>query len=151
MLGVEGLEPTADGVRGVGGWEALEEAQEKGLPLALGPGALGGVVVGAVGGVGEEFVAGVEAVLPRALARLCAHRTQRWSSRRTWGDHQVRSAGGGGGCVVGDGGGRGRRIRTWRGVGRTAGRGTRASCAGSGSGGGGGAARGGWGDGAAVA
>ena len=65
-----GLEPPADGLGGVGGgWEDLDDVQEKGLPLALGHGALRGVVVGVVGGAGEELAEGVESVLPPLPAR----------------------------------------------------------------------------------
>ena len=70
---------------------------EEGLPLVLGHGAFGGVVVGVVGGTGVELACGVEAVVsvPPACPACPSHPAMELA-QGGGGGHQVRSAGGGG-------------------------------------------------------
>ena len=135
-LGVGGLEPPAEGLRGVGGMEDLDHVPEEGLPLGPGHGSLGGVVVGAVGCASEEFLESVGAVLSSPPARPArpTHPATKLA-HDGGGDHQVCSAGGKGV------GGRGRTLGSWSGSGGVWGGGGRVGAVVRGSGGGGGADR----------
>ena len=96
-LGVGGLEPRAEGCGAVGGAQALKNVPEERFLCALRHGGLQGSVVGVVGGAGEEFLQGMEAVVPQRRLAPRAHLTQRRSSGRAREDQQARSGGGLGG------------------------------------------------------
>ena len=63
--GLGGLEPPAEGFRGVGAAEALKRVPEEGFPCRLRHGGLRGGLVGVGGGAGEDFLEGVKHVHPR--------------------------------------------------------------------------------------
>ena len=63
-LGVGGLEPLAEGSRGVGGAEALGRVPEEGLPCRLRHDGLRGGLVGVGGGAGADLLEGVHLVHP---------------------------------------------------------------------------------------
>ena len=68
-LGVGGLEPLAEGWRGVGGAEALDLVLEEGFPCRLRHGGLRGGLVGVDGGAGADLLEGVHHVHPFSHSR----------------------------------------------------------------------------------
>ena len=68
-LGVDGLEPLAEGLGGIGGAEALDRIAEEGLPCRLWHAGPRGGLVGVGGGAGAHFLEGMHHVHPIVPSR----------------------------------------------------------------------------------
>ena len=68
-LGVDGLEPLAEGLGGVGGAEALIHVPEEGFPYPMRHGGLRGGLVGVGGGAAVDLLEGVHHVHPFSPSR----------------------------------------------------------------------------------